>query len=503
MTLQFRPYQLAGMDAVRASFRAGRRAPILVAPTGAGKTVVASGIIDGAVNRGREVWFLAHRFELIAQTCAKLAACGIRHRVIAPPDAVRRIQADQFRSLRRSFVDPMATVAVGTVQTASRRIGRPGRAPGLMLIDECHLSIAPTYRKIAEAFPQALLIGLTATPTRLDGKGLGQHAGGLYDDLIVLCQPQELVDAGFLVPSRFFAAERMPDVSRVRMTGGDYDRGELGARVDKPTLIGDAVAHYRRVAHGRPAMAFCVSVEHAEHTAEQFRAAGYRAVAVSGDTDPGVRAKAVAGLGDGSVDIVCNCALYIEGLDQPAIACILMMTPTKSVTRYLQTVGRGLRPHPESGKVDCIVLDHAGNCYAHGFPADPREWSLDGRPKRERSADTAAPDVKVATCTQCFAIHAPAPACPVCGHVYPATTRTIEHREGSLVELSPAARAAARAQAEAQKAQQRIQRKREERDCRTLDELIALGTARNYRHPRLWAERIFGFRHNYQPRKTA
>ena len=463
--IQLRSYQRAALDGVRASYRDGRTAPILVAPTGSGKTVMAAAVIQGATARGRRVLFLAHRFELVAQACMKLAACGIPHAVVAPPPSVRQIAVQEFRALGRSWVDNRASVLVGTVQTQSRRLGDVMQAPDMIIIDECHLSIAPSYQRIVEEFPKALLLGLTATPTRLDGKGLGRHAGGLYDELVTVCTPDELLDSGFLVPARIFGEANPLDLSGVRTVRGDYDQQQVAEIVDKPTLIGDAVEHYTRVAKGRPAIAFCVSVKHAQDTAERFTEAGYRAVWVSGDSDPEDRARAVAGLGDGSVDIVCNCGLYIEGLDQTAIACVIMLTPTQSLTRFLQSVGRGLRPHP--GKADCIVLDHAGNTLRHGHPFEARDWTLDGVQRRKRASDGSA-DVAIQTCPKCYTIHRPAPHCPTCGHVYRAAARREpDQAEGDLVELS-------REQAEALRRQKRVL----QGQAQTLDDLVAQGMSK-------------------------
>lgn len=475
--MQLREYQVDALNRTRTSFAKGRKAPILVAPTGSGKTVMACSIIEGAIGRGREVMFLAHRFELISQASMKLATFGIEHEVIAPEESVRAIKMDHFRMLGRSFVVNGSGTYVGTVQTMSRRL-MAKRNPGLIIIDECHLSIAPTYRKVVEHYPKALLLGLTATPTRLDKKGLGVKAGGLYDDLVILCQPDFLVGQGFLVDPRIYAAREHIDLSGLKTIRGDYDQSELASRVDKPKLIGDVVENWRRIAQGRPTIAFCVSVKHAEHLADEFNAQGIRAIAVNGDTDPGIRADAIRGLADGRFEVVCNCGLFIEGMDQPCISAVILSSPTKSLTRYLQSVGRGLRPHPESGKVDCIILDHAGCVAHHGFPTDEREWSLEGQKARKSGKKDDDPDVKIATCPDCFTIHKPAPFCPTCGHAYAGGERQIEQVAGELVELTTEDR-------------QRIQRERklEEAQAKSFEDLVELGRRRGY-HPK-WAERRY------------
>ncbi len=462
--ISLRPYQTTALDAVRLSYRQGKRAPILVSPTGSGKTVMASSIIDGAVAKGKRVLFLAHRFELVAQTSMKLASYGIEHKIIARSASVRQIIVQQFKALGKSYIKQDSLVSVGTVQSQSRRLEDVIEPPDLIIIDECHLSIAPSYLKCINAFPKALVLGLTASPTRLDGKGLGKNSGGAYDELIVLCQPKSLVDQGFLVPMRFFAAPQQIDVSNVRTVAGDYDPKQIAEIVDTPMLIGNAVEHYKKVAHGRPAIAFCASIKHAQDVAEQFCAAGYRAVAVSGETESLEREHAIAGLGNGTIDVVCNCALYIEGLDQTAISCILQLTPTQSLTRYMQGVGRGSRPH--DGKTDCIVLDHAGNIFRHGHPYDDREWTLDEKPKK-RTSKPKDQETSIQTCSQCFAIHEPARVCPVCGFEHPIKERKLEQQEGDLVEIDDAA-------LEVMRRQKRVMQGR----AQTVEDLMRQGIGR-------------------------
>ena len=472
--MDLRPYQGDALQRTRMSYGVGYRAPILVAPTGAGKTVMASAVISAASAKGKEIWFLAHRFELVEQAARKLATCGISHRIIAPTPSITSIKINQFRELGRSWVDARSNVSVGTVQTVSRRLDGTYKEPDLIIIDECHLSIATSYQKVVDAYPNAMLLGLTATPTRLDGKGLGKHCGGLYDDLILLCEPQYLVDEGFLVEPRIFSSSQQIDLSGVKTVMGDFDKKELESRVDKPSLIGDAVDHYRKHAHGRPAIAFCVSVKHAEHVAAEFRAAGYKAVAVSGESDPEERSKAIAGLATGDVEIVCNCSLYIEGLDQPCISCVLLLTPTESVTRYLQSVGRGLRTYP--GKTDCIVLDHAGNVHRHGFPTDTREWTLNGKQKRGRKKEEQQEqEAKVMTCEKCFAIYKPALICPVCGHAHEIKERKLVQADGELIEL--------------ERQREIREKKKEVGRAQTFEQLLALEKARGYKPG--WAAHVW------------
>jgi hypothetical protein len=199
--------------------------------------------------------------------------------------------------------------------------------------------------------------------------------------------------------------------------------------VDRNVITGNAVQHYRKMCSGKPAVAFCVSIKHAENVADSFRQAGYRSVAVSGKSTNEERKFALEGLRTRQLDVVCNAQLWVAGVDVPGIECIIMLRPTKSLTFYLQAIGRGLRL--SAGKEYCTVLDHAGCVFEHGMPDIQREWSLEGRKKKKK---TDAPAVK--QCPMCFGVHEPAPVCPMCGHIYTTIQRNSPQQvDGELVEI--------------------------------------------------------------------
>lgn len=413
MTVALRPYQESAIEGVREAFRAARRAPLLVAPTGAGKTVMFGFVAQQTASRGKRVLILAHRKELIRQASRKLYDAAVPHGIIAPGHTPTR-----------------DLVQVASVQTLGRRLSDPRySAPDLIVVDEAHHAVAGQWRDIVTAYPQARILGVTATPERLDGKGLGIEAGGIFDALVIGPAVADLVTGGFLTPTRIFAPSEAPDLSGIRTRGGDFEPGALADAMSKATLVGDAVAHYARHTPGQPAILFSPSVAHAEAMAEAFRAAGWRAEAASGSTPPAQRDAAIAGLATGAVQVLCSCDLISEGLDVPAVGAVILMRPTKSLGLYLQQVGRGLRPAP--GKTHLTVLDHAGNTLRHGPPEMPRQWSLAGRTKKDREA---VPPTR--QCPTCFAVFAPAPACPECGHVFEVKSREIEHVEGDLVDAT-------------------------------------------------------------------
>ncbi|HTU54974.1 MAG TPA: DEAD/DEAH box helicase [Acetobacteraceae bacterium] len=371
MTTELRPYQQDCIGRLRSAYAAARRAPVLALPTGAGKTIVFAAIGAGAVAKGKRVLVLVHRRELVRQASAKLAAAGVRHGIIAAGFAVA----------------PDEAVQVGSVQTLGRRLDALPPCD-LVVIDEAHHARAEQWRAIVAARPQARLLGVTATPCRLDGKGLGIVAGGLFDALVIGPGIAELTKQGYLVPARSFAPAKRLELGGVRTRAGDYVTGDLERLVGDGKITGDAVAEYRKRADHRPALAFCISVAHAEDVAEAFRAAGYRAQAAHGGLTARDRDAAVGGLATGEIEVLAACDLVSEGLDVPAVGAVILLRPTKSLVLHMQQVGRGLRPAP--GKTELVVLDHVGNTLAHGMPDAERRWSLAGVGKKASEPGAAA-----------------------------------------------------------------------------------------------------------------
>ena len=415
--ISLRPYQQTLADAIRSQYAAGKRAVLAVAPTGSGKTQVFSYVAVGAAGKNKRVLILAHRRELIIQASRKLTLAGVRHGIIAPWAPFSR--------------EP---VQIASVQTLARRLADPAFIePDLIVIDESHHIIAAQYQTILQTFLNAKLLGVTATPERLDGRGLGAEAGGPFDCMVVGPTIRELIAGNFLCPSRVFApAGNGPELSGVRTLAGEYHAGDLARAVNVPSIVGSAVEHYSRLAPGLPAIAFCANVAHATATAEQFRAAGWRAVMACGATPMLERDYAINGLASGQVQVLCAADLVSEGLDIPVLSVVIMLRPTKSLGLYMQQVGRGMRPAP--GKDRLIILDHAGNTTRHGMPDAERDWSLAGK-KRGKEKPPASRQ-----CLKCYAVFAPTPICPECGDEYAPKPkpRTIEHVAGTLVEVTEA-----------------------------------------------------------------
>ena len=409
--VQLRDYQEAAVQAVRDSFRAGHKRTLLVAPTGAGKTVIFSYIAAGMARNNKRILIVAHRRELLKQISGALKRVGVSHAVLSggTPGI------------------PIANVVVASVFTLIKRM-KHMKSFDLIIGDEAHhFTPASSWGKVVEGFPKARVLGVTATPERLDGKGMGQ----MFDDMVMGPTVAELTAQGFLSPAIVYAPSA-PDLGGVTTRMGDYVSKQLEEAMDKPVITGSAVNHYRKYADGKRAIAFCVSVKHAKDVAEDFRQAGYESSHIDGGMDDTERDGVLAKFERGDIQILTSCDLVSEGFDLPAVEVAILLRPTKSLGLYLQQCGRAIRPHPDKERT--IVLDHAGNTARHGFIDDDRDWTLDdgfvqGRGKAGEKV------ISVRTCTACFAVHKPMPTCPVCGHVYPVMARAVKHVDGELVMM--------------------------------------------------------------------
>ena len=421
-----RNYQERAIEDLRDAFRWGRRAPLLVMPTGAGKTVVFAAIAASAAERGNRVLILVHRRELLCQAQAKLKSVGADSQVMSVQSLIRRLDQQP--------------------------------APDLIIIDEAHHATSNTWRKILNHWPNAARLGVTATPCRSDGAGLGS----IFDELILGPTISNLISQRFLSPCRIFAPPPKADLSALRTRAGDYQPEQSASLLDKPTVTGDAIEHYQRIAGAQSAIAFCCTTKHADNVAAQFQAAGISAVSLLGTTPTADRDQIVRDFAAGTIRVLVTVDVVSEGFDVPSAGCCIQLRPTKSLGLYMQQVGRVLRPAP--GKEVAIVLDHVGNVLRHGFPEDPRHWSLEDAPKRKRGESVAAPSVR--TCTSCFAAFRPQPLCPMCGTpCVPIKSRVIREIAGELHELKRAQIAGAR---------------REQGKARTLDQLLAIAKQRGY-----------------------
>lgn len=447
MSLELRPYQVDLVARLRAALSA-HRAVCLQLPTGGGKTAIAAAMAAGVVARGKRFYFFVHRQELIEQAERTFKLAALPYGVIAagwqpaPFEPVQIVSVDTMRfRLGSGFAVPVPAVAIW---------------------DECHHLVAPSWLRVFSHFRDALTVGLTATPARLDGVGLGDLFGALLPGPSIA----ELIAGGWLVRPRCFSPYA-PDLDRVGTRAGDYIPGQAAEVMDRPTVTGDAVDHYLRLGGQRPALAFCVNVEHSKHVVERFQAAGVNAAHLDGGVDRATRKYVVEQFRRGEIDLLSSVDLFGEGFDVPGAKVAILLRPTRSLTLFLQQCGRVARP--DGSGESSIILDHAGNIRRHGLPDIDREWALDGKEKRtqrRKPGAGAAGALALVTCPKCACSHVPQPRCPECGHAYPPPgPRQVE---GELVELDDPHREALAAP--------------------SLDALIALGRERGYRDPAAWAQ---------------
>lgn len=436
---QPRDYQAKLEHAVYAQWHAGARNVLAVLPTGGGKTFVFSRI---AAAMNTAVCAIAHRSELVGQMSVALGREGVRHRVIGP-DALRRSCTQlHMAEFSRSYVEPSARVAVAGVDTL---IGMdPGADPwfaqvGLWIQDECHHVLkANKWGKACEMFPNARGLGVTATPTRADGKGLGDHADGLMHAMVVGPTMRELINRGYLTEYRVFAPPSDLDLSQVTVTdSGDYSPPKLKAARRKSHITGDVVKHYLRIAQGKLGVTFDTDIESAVETAAAYNAAGVPAEVVTAKTPPEVRANVLRRFRRREVLQLVNVDLFGEGFDLPAIEVVSMARPTQSYSLYCQQFGRALRPL--DGKTHAVIIDHVGNVVRHGLPDARREWTLDRRERRSRSGPSDAIPTRTCLNPECMSVYERVlGACPFCGRVPEVTDRSSPERvDGDLCELDP------------------------------------------------------------------
>lgn len=469
--MKLRPYQADVKSGIYEAWGPpGVRNVLAILPTGAGKTVTFSDILHE--HRGPSV-AIAHRQELVGQISLALAREGVRHKIIAPKSVIKFCIAQHVEKVGRSYYDPNAKTAVAGVDTLIRR-GDPAfkawaNSVTLWVMDEAHhVLTANKWGAAVEMFPNAKGLGVTATPCRADGKGLGRHADGVFDVMVEGPMMRALINMGYLTDYRIVAPKTTDlNLDAVPIgSGGEYQKKALRRAVKRSRLVGDVVKEYQKFAMGKRGVTFATDLDTAQEICDQFNLAGVPAKMVHGGSTDAERGAAVTALESGEILNLVNVDLFGEGFDLPAIEVVSMARPTKSYSLYVQQFGRALRlmianelkplwdtftnaerlAHiAASSKPSALIIDHVGNhdllAGGHGLPDSVREWSLDRRDRNGGSggvADDIIPTrvCPAPTCQQVYErLHL---ACPYCNHIPIRTARSgPEHVDGDLTEISP------------------------------------------------------------------
>ena len=413
---QLREYQLRAVTETRAAITADCKRIVLISPTGSGKSWIISEIIRLAVEKGNTVLWLVHRRNLVYQMRDTLQQFGINPGVIMAGEES----------------DTLQKVQIGTYQTYQRRLkfedGRFFIDASLILIDECHRSLSESYLEIMKRYEGKVIIGCTATPCRADNRPMGK----LYDKIVDVISVKELTDNGFLAQARYFAAP--VDLKGVDTVRGDYDIKQLDQKVNTAKLVGDIVHNWLRIAQNRPTLVFCVTVKHSIHICEEFQKNGISAMHLDAKSSDEERDDAFRKIENGETTVLCNVALYQEGMDCPNISCVVMARSTKSLGLYRQCCGRGLRPKKHGG--DCLILDHGGVIEEHGLLTDEVEWTLHGKDKAWKKKEPKEKKPAVCKCPACQQVFEGLKRCPDCGTELRTFGKKIEVVDAELQELS-------------------------------------------------------------------
>lgn len=419
--LHLRPYQSLAVGQIHDALMRSRSA-VYVLPTGGGKTVIFAEISRLCHEARTESVILVHRDTLLKQASDKLDDIGVLHSIIAPG--------------KTDFGD---TVKIASVQTLVRRLER--HKFKLYIIDEGHHAVAGSYKKIIDADPKASVLLVTATPMRMDGRGLGEVA----QEMVLGPDIRELMDDAYLTEATCYGATTTVNIAMARVTGGDYNAKDIQDIMDKKEITGDAVEHYRKLCPGAAAIAFCATIQHAQDVAAEFRSAGYKFESIDGRMPASAIRSRLAALKDKSLQGITSCDLISEGFDAPGVIAGILLRQTKSLAVHMQQVGRLLRPNYAPGmpldtrerrlaaiaasdKPKAILLDHAGNSFRHGLPDERREWTL-----ASRKVGDSGPSLK--TCPACYGYsRAWEKSCRNCGHVYVVVEREGGRGPGDRVE---------------------------------------------------------------------
>lgn len=437
--MMLRDYQQDLLDKIFSHLAVGYRRPLVVAPCGAGKSYIFAELIKRT--RG-EVLVLTHRQEL------------------------KRQHEELFRNLA------ITNARVSMILTEANRLGKYP-TPVLIVTDEAHLSRSNSWVKVIDYY-NTYTVGFTATPIRLDGASLGS----IYDTLIEGVSVRWLIDNHRLAPYEYYAPT-LVDTSGLRTIAGDYVVSDLERLMNERAIYGNVIESYKRIAPGERTIAYCVSVRHAEQTAEAFSAAGIRSAVICADTPARQRDRIMGDFRTGAITVLCNVGIINEGISIPEVTCCLLARPTESVALGVQSMMRCMRYLP--GKT-AKIIDCVGNYTRVGLPDEDREWSLE-KPLRKRREISPEGNFYIRSCPECYMTFQTAPKCPFCGTEYPLHPREIQAKHE--IELQRITEEEAARVNEAKK-KSRIEQGR----AASFEELVRLGKQRGYKNPAFWAAQV-------------
>lgn len=425
---QLRQYQKNLINKTREAYVKGYKSPCIVAPCGSGKTIIMSEMAKKATLKENHVLFLVHRKELKDQTLDTLKWWG----------------AD------------MNYIEVGMVQTIVRRLEKT-KEPKLIITDENHHSLAASYRKIYKHFVNSKLIGFTATPTRLNGGGLGD----INDILIEGPNAQELIEMGFLAPFKYYAPEII-DTSKLKIQRGDYVSADIDELFKNKAIWGDVIKHYKKLSDGKKAICYCSSINQSKQMADEFNQAGIIAKHIDGETPKTERDSAIQDFRQGKIMILCNVDLISEGFDVPDCNTAILLRPTQSLGLFIQ---QSMRPMRYMDNKTAVIIDHVGNVGRFGTPDMKREWTLD--PKKG-SNTTVKDENPVKQCPNCFyTVVSNTQICPECEFEFKQEEKDVEHIDSELIEVGSQAPITIDY--------------REPKDCKDMSELYKLAKNKGYK----------------------
>ena len=399
--IKLRPYQKQFIDDVRNEFRNNHKRVV-------GKTIMTGWMIKEAANRGKRSIFFVHRHELIEQTAKTFTNLDIPFGVI---EAGCKMQLD-------------LPVQIASIQTLAKRIDNIP-APDFLICDECHHILANTYKKVLKTFPDAFLLGVTATPQRMGGITLCD----VFTSMVKSLSVDELISLGNLTPFHYFAPDSPSlDLSNVRTKFGEFVEEDLEIAMSSKIIIGNIVDTYKKLAEGKSAICYCVNVNHSKSVAQAFNDTGISAAHVDGETPKADRAYLVDQFRRGDIQVLCNAELFGEGFDVPHCQAVILARPTQSLTLYIQQALRPLRPDPNDPNKVAVIIDHVQNYLRHGLPNYIHDWSLE-----PNLFDEQKKKKKPRKCPDCQSIISyKVKTCPFCGYVFPDSSVHITEVDANL-----------------------------------------------------------------------